>query len=117
MLSKIIINHFEVESNIRVAREVLFWLGMKKANQDMCSTCGIVIAKLIPLPLLLWEIISQIFFAFEQQSYLVTLSHILDWAGVHELTNTLSTTIVNKQKTTPQDLTSHVFVIQTMDHK
>ena len=37
MLSKIIVNRFGVESNIRMAREVLFWLGIRKTNQDMCS--------------------------------------------------------------------------------
>ena len=32
-----------------MAKEVLFWLGMKIANQDMCATSGIAIAKLIAL--------------------------------------------------------------------
>ena len=40
MLRKIHANHFGAESNIRMAREVLFWSGMRKAIQDMCDACG-----------------------------------------------------------------------------
>ena len=40
MLRKIHANHFGAESNIRMAREVLFWLGMKTSIQDMCDACG-----------------------------------------------------------------------------
>ena len=39
MLKKIHANHLGAESNIRMAREVLFWPGMRKAIQDMCSAC------------------------------------------------------------------------------
>ena len=42
MLRKIHANHFGAESNIRMAREVLFWSGMRKSIQDMsdaCNTC------------------------------------------------------------------------------
>ena len=31
---------FGAESNIRVARKVLFWPGMRKSIQDMCDACG-----------------------------------------------------------------------------
>ena len=37
MLRKIHANHFGAESNIRMAREVLFWPGMRKSIQDMCD--------------------------------------------------------------------------------
>ena len=40
MLRKIHANHFAAESNIRMAREVLFSPGMRKSNQDMCDACG-----------------------------------------------------------------------------
>ena len=40
MLRKIHANHFGAESNIRMAREVLFWPGMRKSIQDMCDACG-----------------------------------------------------------------------------
>ena len=100
-----------------MAKEVLFWLVVRRANQDMCSTYGIDIAKSIPLPLLPWEIISQDLSAFEQRSYLVTVCHISDWVKVHELTNKLSTTVVKRQKENSRDLTFHVFVTLTMDHK
>ena len=40
MLRKIHGNHFDAESNIRVAREVLVWPGMRKSIQDMCDACG-----------------------------------------------------------------------------
>ena len=41
MLHKIHTNHFGAESNIRPAREVLFWRGMRKVIQDMCNACAI----------------------------------------------------------------------------
>ena len=40
MLHKIHANHFGPESNIRMAREVLFWPGMRQAIFDMCNSCG-----------------------------------------------------------------------------
>ncbi|XP_044182111.1 uncharacterized protein K02A2.6-like [Acropora millepora] len=40
MLRNIHANHFGAESNIRMAREVLFWPGMRKSIQDMCDACG-----------------------------------------------------------------------------
>ena len=40
MLRKIHANHFGAESNIHMAREVLFWPGMRKPIQDMCDACG-----------------------------------------------------------------------------
>ena len=40
MLRKIHANHFGAESNIRMAREVLFWPGMTKAIEDMCNSCS-----------------------------------------------------------------------------
>ena len=117
VLSRINVNHLWVESSIQMAKEVLFWLDMKKANQDMCSTYGIAIAKSIPLPLLPWQIISQDLSAFEQRSYLVTVCHISEWVKVHELTNRLSITIVKRQMKNSRDFTSHEFVTQTMDYK
>ena len=108
MLSKIHVNHLGAESNIRMAREVLFWPGMRKTIQNMCTTCGICAQygptltkepmKSIPLPSLPWEIISQDLFTLEQRSYLVTVCHFSDWVEVDELMDTLSTTIVNKTK-------------------
>jgi hypothetical protein len=80
ILSKIHVNHLGAESNIRMAREVLFWPGMRKAIQNMCNTCGICAQygqtltkepmKSIPLPSLPWELISQDLFTLEQRSYL-----------------------------------------------
>ena len=45
ILSKNIVNYFGVESNIRMAREVLFWLGLRKAIIRIC-----VIPVGLPLP-------------------------------------------------------------------
>ena len=39
MLRKIHMNHVGAESNIRVAREILFWPGMRQAISDMCDNC------------------------------------------------------------------------------
>ncbi len=108
MLSKIHVNHLGAESNIRTAREVLFWPGMRKAIENMCTTCRICAQygqrltkepmKSIPLPSLLWEIISQELSTLEQRSYPVTVCHFSHWVEVDELMDTLSTTIVNKTK-------------------
>jgi hypothetical protein len=40
MLQKIHINHFGAESSIRMAREVIFWPGMRKSIQDTCDACN-----------------------------------------------------------------------------
>ncbi|CAB4033978.1 Transposon Tf2-9 poly [Paramuricea clavata] len=108
MLSKIHVNRLGAEFNIRMAREVLFWPGsvLRKAIQNMCTTCGICVQygqtltkepmKSIPLPSLPWEITSQELFTLEQRSYLVTVCHCSDWVEVDELMDTLSTTIINK---------------------
>ena len=108
MLAKIHVNHLGAESNIRMAREVLFWPGMRKSIQNMCDTCGICAQygrtstkepmKSLPIPSLPWEIISQDLFTLEQHSFLITICHFSDWIEVGELPDTLSTTIVNKTK-------------------
>ena len=62
-------NHFGADSNIQMAREVLFWQGMRKAIQDTCDACGICAQycrsttkepmKSLPVPSRPWEIVSQ----------------------------------------------------------
>ena len=109
MLAKIHVNHLGAESNIRMARQVLFWHGMRKSIQEMCDTCGVCAQygktltkepmKSLSIPSLPWEIISQDLFTLEQRSFLVTVCHFLDWIEVDELTDTLSETIVNKTNT------------------
>jgi hypothetical protein len=37
MLQKIHVNHFVAESSICMAREVIFWPGMRKSIQDTCA--------------------------------------------------------------------------------
>ena len=108
MLHKIHANHFGPESNIRMAREVLFWPGMRQAIFDMCNSCGTCAQygskatkepmRSLPIPTLPWQIISQDIFTHQQQAYLVTVCHFSDWIEVDELNDTLATTVVSKTK-------------------
>ena len=108
MLHKIHVNHFGPKSNIRMAREVLFWPGMRQAIFDMCNSCGTCAQygskatkepmRSLPIPTLPWQIISQDIFTHQQQAYLVTVCHFSDWIEVHELNDTLATTVVSKTK-------------------
>ena len=40
MLLKTHAKHFGPESTVRMAREVLFWPGMRQAMFDMCNNCS-----------------------------------------------------------------------------
>ena len=106
MLLKIHANHFDPESKIRMAREVLFWPGMRQAIFDMCNNCstwaqyGSASTKepmrSLPTPTLSLQIISQDIFIHRQKAYLVTVCHFSDWIEVDELDDTLATTVINK---------------------
>ena len=84
MLLKIHNNHFGAESNIRMAKNVLFWPGIWKNIRDMCNMCPDCAIyqntapqepmKSLPVPTLPWQIISQDLFEYKQQPYLVTVS-------------------------------------------
>lgn len=109
MLGKIHANHFGAESNIRMAREVLFWPGMRKSIQDMCDACGTCAQygtsapkepmRSLPVPTRPWEIVSQDICELQKQSYLVTVCHFSDWIEVDKLEDTLSSTVIEKTKT------------------
>lgn len=100
MLGKIHANRFGAELNIRMACEVLFWPGMRKAISDMCDTCSVCAQysrtltkepmKLLPIPTQPWQIVSQDIFSHEQTDYLVTVCHFSEWIEVDELQDTLS---------------------------
>ncbi|XP_048251811.1 uncharacterized protein K02A2.6-like [Haliotis rufescens] len=91
-----------------MAREVLFWPGMRNSIHDMCSACGTCAQygneaprepmKSLPIPTMSWQIISQDLFAFEKKTYLVTVCHFSDWIEVDELEDTLSATVIAKTK-------------------
>ena len=69
MLRNIHANHVGGESNIRMAREVLFWSGMRKSIQGMCDACSTCAqyghsapkgpVKSLPIPTGPWQIVSQ----------------------------------------------------------
>ena len=52
----------------------------------------------LPLPSLPWQIISQDLFEYENNDYLVTVSHFSDWIEVDHLSDTLATTVINCTK-------------------
>ena len=92
-----------------MAREVLFWPGMRKSIQDMCDACGTCAQygtsapkepmRSLPIPRRPWEIVSQDICELQKQSYLVTVCHFSDWLEVDKLEDTLSSTVIEKTKT------------------
>ena len=107
MLEKIHSNHLGGESNYRMARDVLFWPGMRKAIKDLCESCdtcasyGTTVPKepmqSLPIPTRAWDIVSQDLFSFEKED-LVTVCHFSDWIEVDKFSDTLSTTVVKRTK-------------------
>ena len=69
MLQKIHSNHMGAASNTRMAKEVLFWPGMSKDIDDICSSCEECakyqrstsknLMQSLPIPSLPWQIVSQ----------------------------------------------------------
>ena len=108
MLKRIHVNHLGAESNIRMAREVLFWPGMHSAIHNMCTACSICAKynkslpkepmRSLPIPTLPWQIVSQDLFSLQGKAYLVTVCHYSDWIELDELPDTLSKTVVAKTK-------------------
>ena len=107
VLEKIHSNHLGGESNYRMARDVLFWPGMRKAIKDLCESCdtcaryGTTAPKeptqSLPIPTRAWDIVSQDLFSFEKED-LVTVCHFSDWIQVDKFSDTLSTTVVERTK-------------------
>ena len=104
MLSKLHVSHAGAASNLRLAKEFMFWPGMASAIENICSSCGICAQyprsssvepmKSVPIPEGPYELLSQDLFQFEGVSYLVTVCHWSDWIECDELPDTLSTTVV-----------------------
>ncbi len=93
---------------MRMAREVLFWPGMRSAIQDTCHACSDCAKyqtqaqckpmKSLPVPDLPWQLVSQDLFIHEDTHYLVTVDHYSDYIECDELENTLAKTLVKKTK-------------------
>ena len=108
ILRKIHANHFGGELNIRMAREVLFWPGTRKAIEDMCNSCSTCAKygktatkepmRSLPIPTLPWQLVSQDIFTHHQRAYLATVCHFSDWIEVDKLDDISTTTIINKTK-------------------
>lgn len=108
MLRKIHMNHIGAESNIRVAREILFWPGMRQAISDMRDNCIICTQysktlkkepmKFLSIPTWPWQLVSQDICTHEQEDYLITVCHFSDWIEVDELQDTLEATVISKTK-------------------
>ena len=109
MLKKIHASHLGTKSNLHMAKYVLFWPGMRSAIYDMCSSCGICAQynnsllkepmHSLPIPSLLWQILSQDIFSFEGKAFLVAVYHYSDWVEVDELPNMLAKTVLDKTGT------------------
>ena len=108
MLQRIHLNHSGTDSNMRMAREVLFWPGMKGAIKDLCSTCERCASfgktglkepmRSLPVPSRPWQLISQDIFQHDGRHYLVTVCHFSDWIECDELQDTLSSSVVDVSK-------------------
>ncbi len=108
MLRKIHGSHLGAENCLRMAREVLFWPGMRSAIQDTCHACSDCAKyqtqaqckpmKSLPVPDLPWQLVSQDLFMHEDTHYLVTVDHYSDYVECDELENTLAKTVVKKTK-------------------
>ena len=108
MLKRIHSNHMGAESNIRMAREVMYWPGMRAAIHDMCSACSVCAQysvtlpkepmRSLPIPASPWQLISQDIFSLDDKSYLITVCHYSDWTEVDELPDTLASTVIQKTK-------------------
>ena len=104
MLSKLHASHAGAASNLRLAKEFMFWPGMASAIENICSSCGICAQyprsspvepmKSVPIPEGPYELLSQDLFQYEGVSYLVTVCHWSDWIECDELPDTLSATVV-----------------------
>ena len=95
-------------TTLRMAREVLFWPGMRKSIQDMCDACGTCAQycttapnepmRSLPIPTRPWQIVSQDICELDNRNYLVTVCHFSDWIDVDPLGDTLSSTVIDKTK-------------------
>ena len=106
-------SHAGVASNLRLAKEFMFWPGMASAIKNICSSYSICAQyprsspvepmKVVPIPEGPYELLSQDLLWFEGVSYLVTVCHWSDWIECDELPDTLSTTVVKAtRKHVPQ---------------
>ena len=92
MLEKIHANHLGADSNSRMARQVLFWPGMRAAITDMCQACPRCAEygksapkeplKPLPIPERSWQLISQDTFELNGKNYLISVCHFSDWFEV-----------------------------------
>ena len=108
MLKKIHANHLGAESNVRMAREVLFWPGMRKAIHDMCNACQTCAQygtsastepmKSLPIPSGPWQLVSQDIFTFQSEHYLITVCHFSDWIEVDKLEDLSTSAVVESTK-------------------
>lgn len=108
MLKKIHSDHLGAESNIRMARQVLFWPGMRAAIEDMCQACPQCAQfgsaappepmKSLPIPERPWQLVSQDICSHDGNDYLVTVCHFSDFIEVDRLEDLLSTTVIKKSE-------------------
>ena len=106
MLKKIHVSHLgsDTHSNIRLAKDVLFWPGMQSAIKDLCANCAMCAQYTQqtpkepmlshPIPNLPWENISQDLCMCQGTNYLITVDHFSDYFEIDKLENTLSSTMI-----------------------
>ena len=108
ILARVHVSHAGAESNIRLAKDIIYWPGMQSDIKDVCQSCGKCAQfgaenrkepmKTQPVPQYPWQFVSQDLLEFESDNYLVTVDHFSDFIELDELDNTLSLTIINLTK-------------------
>ena len=108
ILQKIHASHMGADSNFRMCRDILFWLGMRAAIHDVCSNCGKCAEygsqhpkepmQSLPIPKYPWQLISQDLFQLDSRHFLVTVDHFSDFFEVDALPDMLATTVVKCSK-------------------
>ena len=97
-----------------MAREVLFWPGMRESSKTICEVCGTCAhcgttapkepMRSLPIPIRPWQIVSKDVCVLPNQSYPVIVFHFSDWIEVDKLWDIVSFTVIEKRKVTSYDM-------------
>ncbi len=108
ILSSIHRNHMGTESNLRIAKDISFWPGMRSAIVDICNACTVCTQygslepkdpmQSLPVPSTACKFVSPDICTIGCSNYLVSVCHYSDWIEVEKLENMHADTIVQKTK-------------------
>ncbi len=106
MLERIHVSHFGPESNLRLCRDIVFWLGMRADIVSVCDLCTKCTQfkpqhprepmASCPVPTYPWQFVSQDLFSLSDTTYLATVNHYSDFLEIDKLDNTWASTVAAK---------------------